>query len=324
MTHDMEVIGIPALSISGTTTVPRLVNPWTPLVVATFGWACSAVLSKAVLNRGVDTFTLVPVRLAFAMVTLLALIAVTRRFWTTSRAAWGRGAMLGVVAMGIPNVILTRALEDLPVSLGGLLLALIPITTVVAAHFLLDNERFRAGSIPGLLIAFIGCGVLVGVGGESIEGVGNLWRGVALSLTGVTLAGIGGALTRRYALEVKTEDLVLPQFAVGTLILFVVVPPVFGLDLGSIDPGSLGLIAVIGVVGTTLPFTAFIIAAAINPAWRLGLTGYTVPALAVALAIVLLGERLTPSIIGGAVLILGGVILADRANRGTSEVIVPI
>jgi drug/metabolite transporter (DMT)-like permease len=36
--------------------------------------------------------------------------------------------------------------------------------------------------------------------------------------------------------------------------------------------------------------------------------------LAVALAVVFLGERLTPAIIGGAVLIIGGVVLADRAT----------
>jgi drug/metabolite transporter (DMT)-like permease len=301
----------------------RLVNPWTPLIVATFGWATSAVLSKAVLGRGVNSYTLVPIRLGFALVTLLVIITATRRFWTMSPRAWGRGTVLGLVAMGIPNVIFTLALEDLPVSLGGLLLALIPITTVAAAHFLVDGERFKAGSIPGLLVALAGMALLVGIGGESIDGVGNLWRGVTFSLTGVTLAGVGSALTRRYALEVEKNDLVLPQFVVGTLVLFVLIPPLFGMDFGSVDGTSMGMIAIIGVVGTTLPFTAFIIAAAINPAWRLGLTGYAVPVLAVALAIAFLGETITTTIVFGAVLIIGGVILADRANR-TGEVVVPV
>lgn len=298
-------------------------SPWTPLIAATFGWACSAVLSKVALNRGVDAVTLVPIRLGFALAALLVVIGLTGRYRARTGEAWKRGAVLGVVGMGLPNLILTRALEDLPVSLGGLLLALIPVTTVAAAHFLCPGERFRSKSVPGLVIALAGMALLVGVGGDDIAGVVDLWRGVGFSLAGVTLAGIGGALTRRYALEVDKHELVLPQFAVGTLVLFTLIPPIFGLDLAAVDGTSLGVIAVIGTIGTTLPFTAFIVAAALNPAWRLGLTGYSVPVLAVLLAVLFLGEPFTATMAMGATLILGGVVLADRANRD-HEVIVPI
>jgi drug/metabolite transporter (DMT)-like permease len=272
------------------------------------------VISKVILARGVDTVTLVPIRTAFGLLTLLLIAAVTRRFWTTSRRAWTRGAILGVAAMAVPNMVMTRALEDLPVSLGGLLIALIPITTVIAAHFILDDEKFRAKSVPGLLIALAGTALLVGVGGESIAGVDNLWRGVAFSLTGVTLAGVGGALTRRFALDVPSEELVLPQFLVCTTFLFLVVPLVFDFQPSTVDGTSLGWLVALGAFGTALPFAMFLIAAAVNPAWRLGLTGYTVPVLAVTLAVIFLGESLTPAIIGGAVLIVGGVVIADRAS----------
>lgn len=305
------------------TTFRPLMNPWTPLVAATLGWSCSAVLSKVAINLGVDAVTLVPIRLAFGLATLLAFIAVTGRYRSSSRQAWWRGAVMGTLAMGIPNVILTRALEDLPVSLGGLLLALLPLTTVAAAHFLVPGERFRPGSLPGLVIALTGVALLVGVGGEKIEGVGDLWRGVSFSLAGVTIAGIGSALTRRYALEVDKDELVLPQFVVGTAILFVAIPPLFGMDFAALDPVNLSVIAIIGTIGTTVPFIAFIVAAAVNPAWRLGITGYAVPALAVLGAVIFLGEPFTLTMAAGATLIIGGVILADRANR-RGPVLVPV
>ena len=76
------------------------------------------------------------------------------------------------------------------------------------------GERFRARSLPGLLLALAGSAVLVGIGGGSVAGVGNLWRGVLLLISGIILAGIGGALTRRYALEIPSDQLILPQFAV--------------------------------------------------------------------------------------------------------------
>jgi drug/metabolite transporter (DMT)-like permease len=51
-----------------------------------------------------------------------------------------------------------------------------------------------------------------------------------------------------------------------------------------------------------------------NPASRLALTGYSVPVVAVTFAVLFLGESITLAILGGATLILTGVILAERAT----------
>lgn len=289
-------------------------NPWTPLIAATLGWASSAVMTRAVILDGVGTFTLVPLRMSFALASLLAVVAVSKRFWTTSKKAWARGLVLGVVAMALPMLLLTLALEDLPVSLGGLLIALIPIATIAAAHFMVEGERFSPKSLPGLLLALAGTAVLVGIGGESMAGVGDLWRGVGLSIAGVALAGVGGALSRRFALQVPAEDLVLPQFTVNTVLLLSVVPLLTEIDLAGIGGDSWVLIAAIGAIGTTVPFASFLIAAGINPAYRLGLTGYTVPVVAVILAVIFLGERLTLPVVSGAVLIVAGVVIAERST----------
>jgi drug/metabolite transporter (DMT)-like permease len=287
------------------------VNPWTPLFFATMGWAASTVLTRAVLVRGVDAYTVLPLRMATAMVTLGLVVLLTGRFKTTTRESWKKGTVLGVVAMALPMSVMTVALEDLPVSLGGLLIALIPISTIGAAHFIVPGERFQAKSLPGLLIALIGTAVLVGLGGGTVEGVGNLWRGVILILVGVVLAGIGGAFSRRFAMEVPSNDLVVPQFTVNTVVLFAVIPFLADIDVPSVDRVSWLLIAGIGAFGTTLAFAAFLVGAGVNPASRLALTGYSVPVVAVALAVVFLGERLTPAIIVGAILIVGGVVLAE-------------
>jgi drug/metabolite transporter (DMT)-like permease len=97
------------------------------------------------------------------------------------------------------------------------------------------------------------------------------------------------------------------------------VPLLWDIDVASIDGTSWWLLAGIGAVGTTLAFTAFLIAAGLNPASRLALTGYSVPVVAVTLAVIFLGETLTPAILGGAVLIVAGVILAERATSHVPE-----
>jgi drug/metabolite transporter (DMT)-like permease len=294
-------------------------NPWIPLAAATLGWAAGSVLTRAVLVRGVSTWTMIPLRMGFALVTLLILIVVTKRFWTTDPGAWRKGLILGSVAMAIPMILMTLAFEDLPVSLGGLLVALIPLATIAAAHFLVAGERFQVRALPGLLIALVGSAILVGVGGGSLDGVGNLWRGVLLMVSGVSVAGIGGALTRRFALEVPSNDLVLPQFAVNTVLVSVLLPLFLGFDASTVDALDWWLIASLGVLGTTLAFGAFLVAAGLNPASRLALVGYAIPVLAVIMAVVFLGERVTLSILGGAVLILVGVVVAERGTQHVPE-----
>ena len=290
-------------------------NPWTPLALATFGWACSVVLSRAVLVEGINTWTLIPLRMSFALISLLIYMAISRRYWTAHRRAWARGAVLGIVAMALPMIFMTLGLEDLPVSLGSFLIALIPIATIGAAHFLVEGERFKVKALPGLLIALIGTAVLVGVGGVTIAGVGDLWRGVAFVMIGVILAGMGGALTRRYALELSGDKLVLPQFTVSTVVVVVVLPLISDFDVSTVEGVDWLMIAAVGVLGSTLAFTAFLVAADVNSAARLALTGYSVPVLAVAMALVFLGESLTVSIIVGAILIFVGVVMTERAER---------
>jgi drug/metabolite transporter (DMT)-like permease len=294
-------------------------NPWTPLAGATLGWAAGSVLTRAVLVRGVSTWTMIPLRMGFALVTLLAVIAVSRRFWTTNPIAWRRGLVLGSVAMALPMVLMTLAFEDLPVSLGGLLIALIPIATITAAHFLVGGERFQMKAIPGLALALAGSALLVGVGGASMEGVGDLWRGVGLMIAGVIMAGIGGALSRRYALEVSSNDLVLPQFSVNTVVVSMLLPLFFDFEIATIDAAGWWMIAGIGALGTTLAFGSFLVAAGLNPASRLAIVGYTIPVLSVILAVIFLGETVTPAVVGGAALIITGVVIADRATSHVPE-----
>jgi drug/metabolite transporter (DMT)-like permease len=295
------------------------VSPWSPLVAATIGWAAGSVLTRAVLVRGVSTWTLIPLRMLFAQTTLILVIATTRRFWTTDPVAWRKGILLGTVAMAVPMVFMTLAFEDLPVSVGGLLVALIPLATIAAAHFMVEGERFQVKTLPGLLTALAGTALLVGVGGESATGVGDLWRGVGLMMTGVVIAGIGGALSRRYALEVSSNDLVLPQFSVNTIVVALVLPIFFEFEISTVDTTSWWLIAGIGALGTTLSFGSFLVAAGMNPASRLALISYAIPPLSVVLAVIFLGESLTPAIVAGAFLILTGVVLAERNTTHVPE-----
>lgn len=286
---------------------------WGLLLAATVGWACNIVLNRVILARGVTTPDLVFLRTAIATMALLVVASVVPMFRSRSRTTWVRGAVLGV-AMAVPAVLTTKALEDIPVSLGGILTTLFPISTAAAAHFVVEGERFNPKAVPGLLIALIGALLLVGVGGMSLEGLPHLWRGVAFCTAGVVCGGLSGALIKRFSADLAGSELLIPQFAACTAVLLVTATVVGGIKVNDLEGQDVFLITVQGLIGAALPFTAFTLAAASSPAWRLGLTGYTVPVAAVAIAVGFLGEHLTFSIMIGATLILAGVLWAERAG----------
>jgi drug/metabolite transporter (DMT)-like permease len=123
-------------------------------------------------------------------------------------------------------------------------------------------------------------------------------------LIGVVLAGTGGALTRRFALEVGGDRLVIPQFGNATILGMLAMPCLNTTPLSSIETQQWVLLLALGLI-----------AAEVNPEARLGVAAYFVPVVAVTLAVVFLGENLTPAVVVGAILIISGVIITECSSR---------
>lgn len=290
-------------------------NPWTPLILATVGWGLSNVLSKAVLNTGLDTFTFLPIRYLIGLVTLLVFLGLTGRLHRPELDIWKKGALLGVINMSVPTMLMTRGLEYIPATVGSLLIALIPIATVASAHYVVRGERFQARTLPGLLVSLIGVGLLVNGGLDVVGNLSELLLGVALTTSGVILAGMGGAVSRRFASTTPPSRLVLPQFVFGLATLMVGLAVFGGGGDSTVTNDAWWLIIASGTAGTALPFAAFLFAAETNSASRLGSTAYVVPVLATIGAIIFLGETFTAIMVFGAVLILSGVYWSEKVSH---------
>ena len=288
-------------------------NPWLPILTATLTWGGGSVATRYLLVAGVPSWSLLPVRYAVGTTTLVAAMAASRKLAAAGAQAWRRGAVLGVVNMALPTVFMTLGLQYLAASLSGILVALIPIATVLAAHLLVPGERFRPPQLPGLVVALVGVAILLGGnGGETTD----LWRGVLLSLAGVATAGAGGALSRRFASTIPARQLVVPQFVTGTAVVLAAALPFDGYsELGAISSPHWLLLIALGALFTAVPFFSFLWATQITTAAQAGLTGYLVPVVSVVGGVTLLGEPFTWSLLVGGVVTLAGVLMVDQVER---------
>ncbi|HEY5889850.1 MAG TPA: EamA family transporter, partial [Acidimicrobiia bacterium] len=153
-------------------------------------------------------------------------------------------------------------------------------------------------------------------GGDAVVAIrSELILGAGLVTVGVVVAGLGGALSRRFARETPATQLVFPQFVVG-LVALLIGFVIFGEStVTPIDSSVWWLIIASGIIGTAVPFAAFLFAAELNPASRLGATGYIVPIIATLGAIVFLDEVFTAAMLVAAALILIGVFWSEKAAR---------
>ncbi len=288
-------------------------RPLVLLALASLGFGAGSIITKAILNLGVAPMTVIPGRYLFATVALLTGLIVTGHLQTPGPEAWPPGLVLGVVNMAAPTILTTIGLVYMPASITAMLVALIPLTTVVAAHYLVGGEPVRASLLPGFVIALLGCVMLIR--GDTTTGP-KVGLGVTLILAGVLAASIGGALSRRFAQLISPGRLVIPQFVGAGAVALLTALIADGLaGLGRLDATQWWLLALSGTMATALPFVAILWLSEVATAAKTSLVAYLVPLIGVAGGVTLLHEPLTPGLVAGGALILLGVVVAERAER---------
>ncbi len=259
----------------------------------------------------------------------------SKRGWllfTAMGVIWGIPYLLIKVAdegVSVPVLVCTRtalgSLLLLPVAIrGGYLpalkghagwLAAFTLTEIVGPFALLSSaEKRLPSSTTGLLVAavpmFAALLAWLTRGGDQL----TLVRWAGLAVIEVLLTALGYALGPLIASR-KLAD--LPPVAVNTVCLgatAVIYAPLAGLTWPHSVPSVQVLLALagLGVICTATAFLVFFrLIAEVGPA-RATVITYVNPAIAVALGVLVLNERLTPEIGIAFVLILGGSILATR------------
>ncbi|MFP4057594.1 MAG: DMT family transporter [Candidatus Brocadiia bacterium] len=181
---------------------------------------------------------------------------------------------------------------------------IVPLSLVI-------GERVGVGKVVGVVLGVGGCALVLGGVSPRVvaENPHHALGGALAALSGLcwavyTVAGRGAV--RRYG--------GLPTTAISTLLggaFFLVAALARGQGLVLARPGALAGLYM-GLVPTALGFTAWYVALEKLPANVLGPLQFIVPVGGVALAVALLGEALTATVVVGGVLALSGVYLSTR------------
>ncbi|HEY6782845.1 MAG TPA: DMT family transporter [Candidatus Dormibacteraeota bacterium] len=272
-------------------------------------WGIPYLLIKVSLE-GLGPVDLVFVRFALGAV-LLVPIALTRVEVRPILGRWGWIIAYTIIEMGIPWVLLSDAELRISSSLSGLLVSTVPLMGVVIGLLTRSGERHGWRRILGLMVGLVGVGVLVGFDVSS----SNFGAIAEVIVVAICYA------TGPYIINRKLSDLPsLGVIASSLLLAALAYAPAAVIQLPHAWPSGRVIAAVLtlGVVCTALAFLLFFaLIREIGPV-RATVITYVNPAVAVALGVLLLNERLTGAIAVGFALILGGSVLAARAAPARS------
>lgn len=263
---------------------------------SSLGYATLPVLAKMTLDAGVGVRTLLTWRFLIGAVLVWLAFAATRG----ERPA--RAILLPLLGLGalyaLNSFAFMAGLVWIPASLASLVFFTYPAVVVLLARMFV-GEPLTARRLTSLVLAFIGCALTAGFGLS-----GGDPRGVLLVLVSVALIAVF-IVASHPVLEASPELAGSAVILTGTALVTALVTVATG-DLALPGgPRVVLLVVLLGALSTALPVTLFLVGIKwIGPA-RAAVFSTLEPAFTVALAALVLAERLSGlQLVGGALILV--------------------
>lgn len=269
-------------------------------------WGIPYLLIKVAVEE-LSPVVLVFCRTGVGAVVLLP-VAIARGQIAPLRARWRALLAYTVIELALPWVFLSTAEQKLPSSLTGLLIAAVPLVGFSISGAVGDRAVIGVRNAVGLLVGLAGVGVLAGVDGANADITSVLMLGI------VVIGYASGPFILSRALY-DMPGLGVVAASLGLCALGYAPFALAGLPDAMPSGDVVASVVTLGLVCTALAFLVFFaLIREIGPA-RATIITYVNPAVAALLGVVFLDESLGWSSLAGAVLILGGSLLATSGPR---------
>jgi drug/metabolite transporter (DMT)-like permease len=274
-------------------------------------WGSSYLFIKVAVE-GVDPATLVAGRLAIGSLFLVSMMRVSGLRFTFGRTAWFHITLMAVVGVIAPQVLIAWSEQHVTSSVASILNSTTPFFTLLFAAGVFHTEAFSRAKIAGLIVGFVGVGVLTGR--EIVDLASSSAQGqIALLLSSVAY-GVAFAYARRY---MKGEPLALAsgQMLVSTALM---IPGMllFG-DVGSTHLTLTRVAAwlALGALSSGVAYILYYQLIAAVGATTAAFGTYLIPVVGVFWGWLLLNEEVGPRTIFGVALILAGLVIGTGMRR---------
>ncbi|MBS1208317.1 MAG: hypothetical protein H6R19_715 [Proteobacteria bacterium] len=284
------------------------------LVLTTLFWGGTFIAGRF-LAQTMPHFVAATLRFCFALLGLQAYLWLGgRRIVWPQRTQWLVMLALGATGIFAYNAGFFAGLGRVPASRAALMVAASPVMTLCAVQWL-QRAPWSLQQVTGVLLSFIGAVLVVSRGDpasllDGAVGLGELYIFAAV------VAWVAYTLILRYQTQgMDTLSLTFCSILCGTVLL--AIPAGFEWHAAGWPMPSLAAwsaMAYLGLLGTALSFVWYSQAVAMIGAARATQFTNLVPVFGVLLSALLLGEPVSWVSTGGGMLVVAGVMLANRTS----------
>jgi len=276
-------------------------------------WSSSFLVIKIAVET-IPPLTLTAIRLFVAMAFLWVILIIKGEKLPTSGRAWFMCALVGFFGNVLPFSLISWGEEVVSSGLTAILMAMMPLSTVLLAHFFTEGDRLTPQRSLGIAIGFLGVVILVGP--SVLSGVGD----DALRQLAIAAAGISYGVTTVIARNMP-ESSVLGRSVVIMLTGFLQLIP-FTLWIEkpwTLSPSTEAIVFAIhlGVMPTALASLIYLHLIAKRGAGFMAYINYLIPIMGVIWGASILGEEVTPQAMAALGAIVIGLFVANirRSER---------
>lgn len=269
-------------------------------------WGGSFMLTRIAV-ADVPPITLTAIRQAVAVVILAAVAVQSGQGLNATKSDHAVIVASAFFGLALPFVLISWGLQEITAGLSAILMGLMPLMTIILAHFFTHDEKMNVAKLLGV---FLGIGGLVVLFWPDIVSRtdADIWRQLAVMGAGVSYA-VNALITKRL-LHLKPR----PMFAVniGWSLLMLAPAALLFEPLPSTGPSAAAWISILllGIFPTAVASLLMFRIIGRQGASFFGQINLLVPVAGVIWGAVILGERLSFNAFIALAIILSGVAVA--------------
>jgi drug/metabolite transporter (DMT)-like permease len=295
----------------------RTFKDWALLLALVAMWGSAFMFIKIAVET-VPPATVAAGRLVIGALVLAAVVYARGTRLPALGDVWRPFAVLAVVGNAAPFYLIAWGQQTIDSGLAGILIAVMPLATLLLAHYLVHGEHITRNRAIGFTLGFVGIVLLMGpaalsgLAGSALEIVSQL-----AVLLGALCYAANSVIAR---LTIKGDVLVA---SAGVLVLasVVMLPLALAIDQPwTIRPSFSSVAAVVwlGIGATAVPTICyFALIRSAGPTF-MSLVNYVSPCVALSLGVVIMHEEPGPNAYLGLVVILSAIAVSQLRPRPPS------
>ena len=283
---------------------------WFLLILLSAIWGGPFTLNKMAL----DSFTpevIVAGRLISGSVFLVALIYFLYKRFSINLAQVNYYLFMSLVGIVIPFIAIITGQKNIDSAMAGILMATMPISTILLSHLFLDDEKMNKQKFIGFIISFLGVFFLIYRDDLFIDNsISETFESQLLVILGATLYAFAAIYGKKYKI---TDPL---SASTGTILFATFFMTIYLIFIDQSKPSYSNLlldmnILLLGVLCTAIATVIYFQILQSEGASFISMMNFLIPLWAILFGIIILNDQFSWNYILGLLVILFGIKLAN-------------